>query len=44
MSGDSKTPFPAKTGWKEFAWFVALWAIGVGTVLVIGGAIKLALG
>ena len=29
-----------KTGWKEVAWFVGLWAIGVGAVLILGAVIK----
>lgn len=29
-----------KTGWKEIGWFVGLWAIGVGAVLILGAAIK----
>jgi hypothetical protein len=30
-----------KTGLKEFAWFVGLWALGVTAVLVLGLLIKL---
>ena len=36
-------PFVKKTGPKEFAWFVGLWALGVATILFVGGLIKLVL-
>ncbi len=32
-----------KTGPKEILWFVALWALGVTTILIVGGLIKLVL-
>lgn len=30
-----------KTGLKEIGWFIALWGLGVGTILIVGGLIKL---
>jgi hypothetical protein len=30
-----------KTGLKELGWFVGLWALGVATILIVGGLIKL---
>ena len=33
-----------KTGWREIGWFIALWALGVVTVLTVGAIIKLVLG
>lgn len=33
-----------KTGWKEVGWFVALWALGVGAILITGTVIKLVIG
>lgn len=30
-----------KTGPKEIAWFIGLWALGVATILAVGGLIKL---
>lgn len=30
-----------KTGSKEIAWFIGLWALGVAAILVVGGLIKL---
>lgn len=32
-----------RTGPKEVAWFVGLWALGVTTILIVGGLIKLVL-
>ena len=32
-----------KTGPKEVAWFIALWAMGVAVILTVGGLIKLVL-
>ena len=32
-----------KTGPKEIGWFIALWALGFTTILIIGGIIKLVL-
>lgn len=31
----------AKTGPKELAWFIGLWALGVAAILIIGAIIKL---
>lgn len=36
-------PLINKTGPKEIAWFVALWALGVAVILTVGGLIKLVL-
>ena len=36
-------PFVKKTGPKEIAWFVGLWALGVAAILIVGGLIKLVL-
>ena len=36
-------PLVKKTGPKELAWFVGLWALGVAVILTIGGLIKLVL-
>jgi len=33
----------SKTGLKEIIWFVALWGVGVATILTIGGIIKIIL-
>lgn len=33
-----------KTGLKEWGWFLALWTLGFGTILIVGGIIKLVLG
>ena len=30
-----------KTGLKEIGWFVGLWGLGVATILIVGGLIKL---
>lgn len=30
-----------KTGLKEIAWFIGLWALGFTTILIVGGIIKL---
>ena len=30
-----------KTGPKELLWFASLWALGFGTILIVGGLIKL---
>jgi hypothetical protein len=30
-----------KTGLKEIGWFIGLWVLGVGAVLIVGGLIKL---
>lgn len=30
-----------RTGPKELAWFIVLWALGVAAILVVGGVIKL---
>lgn len=30
-----------KTGPKEWLWFVALWGLGFGTILIVGGVIKI---
>ncbi len=32
-----------KTGFKEIIWFIALWGIGVLSILIVGGLIKLML-
>lgn len=32
-----------KTGFKEIAWFVGLWGLGLVTILIVGGIIKLVL-
>lgn len=32
-----------KTGLREIAWFVGLWALGFATILIVGGLIKLVL-
>lgn len=32
-----------KTGPKELLWFIGLWALGVASILIIGGLIKLVL-
>ena len=32
-----------KTGPKEIAWFIGLWAFGVAVILTVGGLIKLIL-
>lgn len=31
----------SKTGPRELAWFIGLWALGVATILIVGGIIKL---
>lgn len=36
-------PLVKKTGPKELAWFVGLWALGVAVILAVGGLIKLVL-
>jgi hypothetical protein len=36
-------PLVKKTGLKELAWFVGLWALGVAVILTVGGLIKLVL-
>ena len=33
-----------KTGLKEIAWFVGLWALGVGVILIVGTLIKVVIG
>lgn len=38
-----RAPYAPKTGWKEIAWFVALWAGGVAAITAVGGLIKLIL-
>jgi hypothetical protein len=30
-----------KTGPKELAWFVGLWALGVTSIIILGGLIKM---
>lgn len=32
-----------KTGPKEIAWFIGLWALGFATILIVGGIIKFVL-
>lgn len=32
-----------KTGPKEIAWFIGLWGLGLVTILIVGGIIKLIL-
>lgn len=32
-----------KTGLRELLWFLALWAVGVGAILIVGTLIKLVL-
>lgn len=34
-------PLIRKTGPKEVAWFIGLWALGVAVILTVGGLIKL---
>jgi len=40
MREKDRTPI-TKTGPKEIAWFIGLWALGVATILFVGGIIKL---
>ncbi len=40
MREDERLPIE-KTGLKEIAWFFGLWALGVGTVTLVGMVIKL---
>ncbi|MBO6688803.1 MAG: DUF2474 domain-containing protein [Henriciella sp.] len=42
MREELRTPIK-KTGLKEIAWFVGLWALGVAVILIVGGLIKLVL-
>lgn len=42
MLKPKQTPI-AKTGWKELAWFVALWLLGVGVVGLVGGILHYAI-
>ncbi|MDY7099421.1 MAG: DUF2474 domain-containing protein [Pseudomonadota bacterium] len=40
---EDNRPLIKKTGPKELAWFVGLWALGVAAILTVGGLIKLVL-
>ena len=40
---EENCPLINKTGPKEIAWFVGLWALGVAIILTVGGLIKLVL-
>lgn len=33
-----------KTGWKELGWFFGLWALGFGTIMIVGTLIKIVIG
>ena len=41
--GEDERDHVEKTGPREILWFIALWALGVVTILIVGGLIKLAI-
>jgi len=40
---EEERPQITKTGLKEIAWFFGLWVVGVATILMVGGLVKLIL-
>lgn len=43
MPENDKKPVD-RTGLREVGWFIALWCLGVGAVLIVGQVIRLVIG